>query len=67
MLKVQLCGFSPTVQMNFERIELLEVAENLFGKVLPQFKIFLLSTVYFEKSASVLVGTRNGTDVRSLI
>lgn len=67
MLKVQLCGFSPTVQMNFERIELLEVAENLFGKVLPQFKIFLLSTVYFEKSASVLMGTWNGTDVRSLI
>lgn len=53
--------------MSFKSIELLEVAENLFGEVLPQYKIFPLSTLYFEKSASILVGTWNGTDVRSLI
>lgn len=53
--------------MSFKSIELIEVAENLFGEVLPQFKIFPLSTVYFEKRASILMGTWSGTDVRSLI
>lgn len=51
----------------FKSIELLEDAENLFGEVLPQFKILPLSTVYFEKNANILVGTWNGTDVRNLI
>lgn len=43
--------------MSFNSIALLGVAENLFGEVLPQFKIFPLSTVCFEKSAGIVVGT----------